>query len=178
MHELTNEEREELCHFKVRQRDCAHQVILAVMASDYMDRERFQHELLYQDFYETFLEKGDYCYDTYWLPDLFVEWLQKLQGKEGKQASHKTAGIALGILDAFYNCSSGACGKAKREIDHAFHEIYEDYLSKTGKYFYDDAEFAYCVALTFLDSVGISREPKKLDSVIDVSNILTDQFQS
>ena len=53
LHVLTDKEINELNHFKLREKDCAHQVILAIMASDFMNEERFKQPLSYRDFYDT-----------------------------------------------------------------------------------------------------------------------------
>ena len=80
----------------------------------------------------------------------------------------------MGFFDAFYSMSSGPCGKVKRDIDKAFEEQCNIHLNETGRYFEDDPEFAYCMAVSILESVGIHREPKNLNVVIDVSNIPID----
>lgn len=175
LHVLTDKEINELNHFKLREKDCAHQVILAIMASDFMNEERFKQPLSYRDFYDTFVRDKDmYTYETFWIVSIFDCWILLHQGKNEKIINKRSCGIALGFFDAFYSMSSGPCGKVKRDIDKAFEEQCNIHLNETGRYFEDDPEFAYCMAVSILESVGIHREPKNLNVVIDVSNIPID----
>ena len=173
-HELTIEEKNELSHFKLRPNDCAYQVVLAVIASDFFDEEKLQRELSYKDYFDTFMNPESSIYDSFWCPDMFVQWILRLQGKKNP-ASNKTVGIALGIYDIFYNCSTEPCGKIKENIENGFNQIYDEYFEKTGKYFECDPEFAFSVIISILESVGIIRKPKDLSGIIDVSNIPSEQ---
>lgn len=175
LRELTNDEKNELNHFKLRPNDCAFQVVLAVIASDFFDEEKLQRELSYKDYFDTFLDFEPNIYESFWCTDMFVQWILRLQGKKNP-ATDKTVGIALGIYDIFYNCSTGPCGKIKKEIENGFNQIYDEYFEKTGKYFESDPEFAYSIIISILESFGISRTSKKLNVIVDVSNIPSEQY--
>lgn len=174
LHELTDEEKDELAHFKLRTNDCAFQVALAIIASDYMDESKLCTALSYKDYFDTFLDFEPNIYESFWCPDLFIQWILKLQGKKNP-ANDRTVGIALGIYDIFYNCWTGPCGKIKKDIVDGFNQINDEHFAKTGRYFEDDPEFAYSIVVTILESIGIARTPKKINGIIDVSNIPFEQ---
>ncbi len=175
LRELTEAERAELSRFILHEREGNdYQVLLAMIAVDFMKENAFGHQLSYPEFADYIEPEAYYNHNSFLLTGLLQKWISGMAEQDGITINEK---IEKDILNLVYTLeyapcgrSSGFVGKKHREMRKFYDELDKE-MEEKGQYLAVCPEENYRYIVTCLEYMGFKRVPSTGTEKIDMRGV-------
>lgn len=179
--ELREDEKNELARIKTNN-EYRWQILMGMIAVDLLDDKSLERPVTYKQLIDCisddYLLNLDIEYikgEISTLPPIIFCWLGKMMKdqkiEKNKRVINNAMAVSFGLLDAVCGISYGMTGKKQMDMWKFYEEINEKLKEETGHELYELTEETYRYIITCLEYVGFMRNPSKLETIIDVSNI-------
>lgn len=180
LRELTEKEKKELEKIKVTCQENGYKILIAIVAIDLMGDSVYGKTLQYKELIR-YIDNGKYHNgEGFVLVHILETWILKMARKNNividKNMDKTIMSLVVCFIYTICGISPGISGKKYTDMVKLYNKIKDMVQREKGDYIENCPEENYRYIVTCLEYMGLKREPREIERVIDASEIVYDDL--